>query len=108
MLVKEYCEIKKDGKTIVSKSSPHNIVYNFVKAMKERGYVSLSFFSEKENNKINDISAYVDWSDDFTSEDMFDLSISYLRTLQHKERANFVSQLQNFIISEMLTEDEPE
>jgi hypothetical protein len=132
MYIPEYRRIQKDGKTIVSESSDHNLVENFVEQMQNRGLTCFCAFVDrnkaKENDKlINEIIAeqqargehpdseeyiiadnqiippgLVDWSEGFTDEDMMEIVMSYTSKMPKRMRLKFISMLSTMMMNEVI------
>lgn len=110
MIIKEYPEIKKNGKTIVNKTSEYEVAVNFTKQMQKRGLCSFNFFAKKdkwekahkEENKEKIVSS-ISWSSDFTPNDMLNVTLFYLNSsLDPKQKMVFATQLQNLVLSQHL------
>ena len=113
MVIKEYKEIRSGKKILVSKTSDHHLLSNFVQEMSKKGNTTFSFFVNKEKadnftpNKENEYPGSIDWSDDFNHNDMLNMLVSYLSHFSPRDKINFVSQLNTIIMGELITTDLP-
>jgi hypothetical protein len=112
MVLKEYPAIKKNGKTVVDKTCPYNLIVDFCEQMTERENTMLSFYvnrklAKSDNPKDRMQSCGICWSEEFTMDDMINLILNYTdMCLNDKEKIFFVTQLQNIFVSESMAEDE--
>lgn len=124
MQIKEHLEIIKDGKKVVSKTSDHYVVKNFVDQMTNRNNTTMCFFVNKkklkeyvERNDTEDgdeIPVDVDapgsayWSGDFSNDELMQMVLSYLSSLPPKMRLAFASQLNNQVVNNILVQESPD
>ena len=107
MHIKEYIEITKDGKRIVSKESPHFLIKNFTKQMHDRGFVALSYVCDpskynKEVKSIDDIPSSFEVSENFEPNDLINLIMTYLGGFPPKLRMHFLNTLHNCVMTDAL------
>jgi hypothetical protein len=132
MYIPEYRRIQQDGKTIVSETSEHVLVSNFVKQMQDRGLTCFCAFIDKEKaqdneEKINkimrdnqkagispdsdeyvveinqiDSPGMVDWSMDLSDEDMMELVMVYTAKMPKRMRLKFLSILSTMMMNEVI------
>lgn len=107
MHIREYPEIKKGNKTLAAKTNAHSVIDGFTEQMSERGLTCMTFFTDK-NNKDCHVSG-ISYSTDFTPEDMMNIIVNYLNnSIDPRKRMLFVSQLQNYIVTQALNEEDDE
>jgi len=109
MLIREYPQIKKDGKVIINKTNDQHVIHTFVKQMEQRGDTVCSFYVNKDKmhktDNPDDFSGF-SWTSDFNSDDLLNLVLSFADTnFDTKQKMIFITQLQNIFVNESMDED---
>jgi hypothetical protein len=105
MHIHEFPEIKKNNETVVSKTNHHHLINDFTKQVSDRGITCLSYVSNKKETQ--DMPSGLSFSKDFTPEDMMNIVLNYMgSTLSPRDSLLFVTQLQNWVITQMISSED--
>jgi hypothetical protein len=112
MHIKEYPQISQDGKTVLESTSTRDIVNDFCGQLSRRGKTFFGFHLDKSKIKETedyDAFAGISFSEDFDTQDMMTMIMGYLdSTMTTSSKLAFVTQMQNFILTDVVEEQEDE